>query len=60
MQHGLVHCRKCRRLVFNTDREKPQHGIERLIDTVAGALIDKNQFTTWMNRPKARLVEAVN
>ena len=36
-------------------RQKLQHGIERLIDTFAEGVIDKDQFTVRMNRAKARL-----
>jgi len=43
--------------VLKTQRQKLQHGIERLIDTLADGLIDKDQFTSRMNRAKARLAE---
>jgi len=38
-------------------RQKLQHGIERLIDTLAEGVIDKDQFTVRMNRAKARLAD---
>ena len=34
-----------------------QHGIDRLIDTLADGVIDKDQFTVRMNRAKARLAD---
>jgi hypothetical protein len=36
-------------------RQKLQHGIDRLIDTFAEGVIDKDQFTPRMSRAKARL-----
>jgi len=38
-------------------RQKLQHGIERLIDTLAEGVIDKEQFTVRMNRAKGRLAD---
>jgi site-specific DNA recombinase len=38
-------------------RQKLQHGIDRLIDSFADGVIDKDQFTSRMNRAKARLAD---
>lgn len=38
-------------------RQKLRHGTERLIDTLAEGVIDKDQFTIRMNRANARLAE---
>ena len=35
-------------------RQKLQHGIDRLIDSLAEGVIDKDQFTPRMNRTKTR------
>jgi site-specific DNA recombinase len=42
---------------LKVQRQKLQHGIDRLIDTFAEGVIDKDQFTLRMNRAKARLAE---
>jgi site-specific DNA recombinase len=42
---------------LKVQRQKLQHGIERLIDTLAEGVIDKDQFTVRMNRAKARIAE---
>jgi site-specific DNA recombinase len=42
---------------LRTQRQKLQHGIERLIDTLAEGVIDKEQFTSRMGRAKARLAD---
>ena len=42
---------------LRTQRQKLQHGIERLIDTLADGVIDKEQFTSRMSRAKARLAD---
>ena len=39
---------------LKVQRQKLQHGIDRLIDTYAEGVIDKDQFTLRMNRAKAR------
>ena len=42
---------------LRTQRLRLQHGIERLIDTLADGVIDKDQFTSLVNRAKARLAD---
>ena len=42
---------------LKTQRQKLQHGIERLIDTLADGVIDKDQFTSRMDRAKTRLAD---
>ena len=42
---------------LKVERQKLQHGIDRLIDTFAEGVIDKEQFTLRMNRAKARLAD---
>ena len=37
--------------------QKLQHGMERLIDSFAEGLIDKDQFTSRMNRTKTRIAD---
>lgn len=38
-------------------RQKLQHGMDRLIDSLAEGVIDKDQFTPRMNRTKTRISE---
>jgi site-specific DNA recombinase len=38
-------------------RQKLQHGMDRLIDSFAEGVIDKDQFTPRMNRMKTRISE---
>ncbi len=38
-------------------RQKLRHGAERLIDSLAEGVIDKDQFTSRMNRTKARIAD---
>jgi site-specific DNA recombinase len=38
-------------------RQRLQHGIERLIDTLAEGVMDKDQFTVRMNRAKASVAD---
>ncbi len=38
-------------------RQKLQHGMDRLIDSFAEGVIDKDQFTPRMNRTKTRISE---
>jgi site-specific DNA recombinase len=38
-------------------RQKLQHGMERLIDSLAEGMIDKDQFTARMNRTRARIAD---
>lgn len=38
-------------------RQKLRHGMERLIDSLAEGVIDKDQFTSRMNRTKARIAD---
>jgi site-specific DNA recombinase len=42
---------------LRAQRQKLQHGMERLIDTLAEGVIDKDQFTLRMNRAKARVAD---
>jgi site-specific DNA recombinase len=42
---------------LRSQRQKLQHGMERLIDSLAEGLIDKDQFTSRMDRTKARLAD---
>jgi site-specific DNA recombinase len=42
---------------LKVQRQKLQYGIDRLIDTFADGVIDKDQFTVRMNRAKARLAD---
>ena len=42
---------------LKVQRQKLQHGMERLIDTFAEGVIDKDQFTLRMNRAKTRLAD---
>jgi site-specific DNA recombinase len=42
---------------LRAQRQKLQHGLERLIDSLAEGVIDKDQFTARMNRTKARITE---
>lgn len=42
---------------LRAQRQKLQRGMDRLIDTFADGLIDKEQFTARMNRTKARIEE---
>jgi site-specific DNA recombinase len=42
---------------LNAQRQRLQHGIERLIDTLAEGLIDRDQFTSRMERAKTRLTD---
>jgi site-specific DNA recombinase len=37
--------------------QKLRHGLERLIDSLAEGVIDKDQFTSRMNRTKARIAD---
>lgn len=38
-------------------RHRYSHGMERLIDSLAEGVIDKDQFTSRMNRTKARIAD---
>jgi hypothetical protein len=40
---------------LRAQRQKLRHGLERLIDSLAEDVIDKDQFTSRMNRTKARM-----
>jgi site-specific DNA recombinase len=42
---------------LRAQRQKLRHGLERLIDSLAEGVIDKDQFTARMNRTKARITE---
>ena len=42
---------------LSAQRQKLQHGLERLIDSLAEGVIDKDQFTSRMNRTKARIAD---
>ena len=42
---------------LTAQRQKLRHGLERLIDSLAEGVIDKDQFTARMNRTKARIAE---
>jgi site-specific DNA recombinase len=42
---------------LRAQRQKLRHGMERLIDSLAEGVIDKDQFTARMNRTKARIAE---
>jgi site-specific DNA recombinase len=42
---------------LKVQRQKLQHGMERLIDTFAEGVIDKHQFTLRMSRAKTRLAD---
>ena len=42
---------------LKAQRQRLQHGIERLIDTLAEGLIDRDQFTSRMERAKTRLAD---
>jgi predicted nucleic acid-binding Zn-ribbon protein len=42
---------------LRAQRQKLQHGLERLIDSLAEGVIDKDQFTSRMNRTKARIAD---
>ena len=42
---------------LRAQRQKLRHGLERLIDTLAEGVIDKDQFTSRMNRTKARIAD---
>jgi site-specific DNA recombinase len=42
---------------LKVQRQKVQHGMERLIDTFAEGVIDKDQFTLRMSRAKTRLAD---
>ena len=42
---------------LRAQRQKLRHGMERLIDSLAEGVIDKDQFTSRMNRTKARIAD---
>src|ERR1700738_4023738 len=42
---------------MRAQRQKLRHGLERLIDSLAEGVIDKDQFTSRMNRTKARIAD---
>jgi site-specific DNA recombinase len=42
---------------LRAQRQKLQHGLERLIDSLAEGVIDKDQFTSRINRTKARIAD---
>jgi site-specific DNA recombinase len=42
---------------LTAQRQKLRHGLERLIDSLAEGVIEKDQFTARMNRTKARIAE---
>jgi site-specific DNA recombinase len=42
---------------LSAQRQKLRHGLERLIDSLAEGVIDKDQFTSRMNRTKARIAD---
>ena len=42
---------------LRVQRHKLQHGLERLIDSLAEGVIDKDQFTSRMNRTKVRIAD---
>jgi hypothetical protein len=42
---------------LRTQLQKLQHGVERLIDSLAEGVIEKDQFTARMNRTKARIAD---
>ena len=42
---------------LSAQRQKLRHGLERLIDSFAEGVIDKDQFTSRMNRTKARIAD---
>ena len=42
---------------LRAQRQKLRHGLERLIDSLAEGVIDKDQFTSRMNRTKARIAD---
>jgi site-specific DNA recombinase len=42
---------------LRVQRHKLQYGLERLIDTFAEGVIDKDQFTSRMNRTKVRIAD---
>ena len=43
--------------MLTAQRQKLQHGMDRLIDSFAEGVIDKDQFTPRMNRTKTRISE---
>jgi serine/threonine protein kinase len=43
--------------VLRAQRQKLQHGLDRLIDSLAEGVIDKDQLTSRMNRTKARIAD---
>jgi site-specific DNA recombinase len=42
---------------LSAQRQKLRHGLERLIDSLAEGVIDKDQFTSRMNRTKTRIAD---
>jgi len=42
---------------LRAQRQKLRHGMERLIDSLAEGVIEKDQFTSRMNRTKGRIAE---
>ena len=42
---------------LRAQRQKLRHGMDRLIDSLAEGVIEKDQFTPRMNRTKARIVD---
>jgi site-specific DNA recombinase len=42
---------------LRAQRHRLRHGVERLIDSLAEGVIDKDQFTVRMNRAKSRLMD---
>jgi len=43
--------------ILRAQRQKLRHGLERLIDSLAEGVIEKDQFTARMNRTKARIAD---
>ena len=42
---------------LRAQRQKLRHGMERLINSLAEGVIDKDQFTSRMNRTKTRIAD---
>lgn len=42
---------------LKSQRQKLEHGIDRLIDSLAEGVIEKDQFTARMSRTKARIAD---
>jgi site-specific DNA recombinase len=43
--------------ILRAQRQKLRHGLERLIDSLAEGVIEKDQFTARLNRTKARIAD---